>query len=47
MHSHISGTLAHCPSQYVGTYICDGDTGQFKTYSGPSGWGSPNGIGAF
>jgi hypothetical protein len=47
MHTTISGTLAHCPSQYTGTYLCDGDTGQFKTYSGPAGWGSPNGIGAF
>ena len=47
MHSTIAGTLNGCPSQYVGTYICDGDTGQFKTYSGPAGWGSPNGIAAF
>lgn len=47
MHTTISGTLARCPSQYSGTYLCDGDTGQYKTYSGPSGWGSPNGIGAF
>jgi hypothetical protein len=47
MHTTISGTLNGCPSQYTGTYLCDGDTGQFKTYSGPAGWGSPNGIGAF
>lgn len=47
MHSSITGTLNGCPSQFTGTYICDGNTGQFKTYSGPSGWGSPNGVGAF
>jgi hypothetical protein len=47
MHTKISGTLNRCPSQYTGTYICDGDTGQFKTYSGPAGWGSPNGVSAF
>ncbi|MBV9333775.1 MAG: peptidase S8 [Candidatus Eremiobacteraeota bacterium] len=47
MHTTISGTLNGCPSQYTGTYICDGDTGQYKTYSSPAGWGSPNGIGAF
>lgn len=47
MHTKIAGTLLKCPSQYTGTYLCDGDSGQYKTYSGPSGWGSPNGIGAF
>jgi len=47
MHTKIAGTLNHCPSQYTGTYICDGDTGQYKTYSGPAGWGSPNGVSAF
>jgi subtilase family serine protease len=46
-HSQITGTDNRCPSEYTGTYLCDGDTGQYKTYSGPAGWGSPNGIGAF
>ncbi len=30
-----------------GSYLCTAGTGQYQTYSGPSGWGSPNGIGAF
>lgn len=34
----------------AGTYLCvAGATGgnKYKTYSGPAGWGSPNGINAF
>ncbi|HEY6326136.1 MAG TPA: hypothetical protein VIW73_06430 [Candidatus Cybelea sp.] len=30
-----------------GSYLCTAGTHQFKTYSGPGGWGSPKGIGAF
>jgi hypothetical protein len=30
-----------------GSYLCTAGTGQYKTYSGPTGWGTPNGIGAF
>ncbi len=30
-----------------GSYICTAGTGQYFTYSGPTGWGTPNGIGAF
>ncbi|HEX3369416.1 MAG TPA: hypothetical protein VHS56_07575 [Candidatus Cybelea sp.] len=30
-----------------GSYLCTAGTEQFKTYSGPAGWGTPNGIGAF
>jgi subtilase family serine protease len=30
-----------------GEYLCTAGTGQFGTYSGPPGWGTPNGIGAF
>jgi subtilase family serine protease len=30
-----------------GSYICTAGTGQYGTYSGPTGWGTPNGIGAF
>lgn len=30
-----------------GSYLCTAGTGEYKTYSGPTGWGSPNGIGAF
>jgi len=30
-----------------GEYLCKAGTKQFGTYSGPVGWGTPNGIGAF
>lgn len=30
-----------------GSYLCTAGTGQFKTYSGPGGWGSPDGDQAF
>lgn len=30
-----------------GSYLCTAGTKQFKTYAGPTGWGTPNGIGAF
>ncbi|HVR46296.1 MAG TPA: S8 family serine peptidase [Candidatus Binatia bacterium] len=30
-----------------GSYLCTAGTHQDKTYSGPGGWGSPKGIGAF
>ena len=30
-----------------GEYLCTAGTGQYKTYSGPGGWGTPNGIKAF
>ncbi len=30
-----------------GSYLCTAGTKQFGTYSGPVGWGSPNGIKAF
>lgn len=30
-----------------GSYLCQAGTNQFGTYSGPGGWGSPNGTGAF
>jgi hypothetical protein len=29
------------------TYLCTAGTKQFKTYSGPAGWGTPNGTKAF
>jgi len=47
LHYITSGTLNKCPTQYSGTYVCTAGTKQFGTYSGPTGWGSPNGIGAF
>jgi subtilase family serine protease len=30
-----------------GSYLCTAGTNQFKTYSGPAGWGSPKGIGLY
>ena len=30
-----------------GSYLCTAGTGQYKTYSGPTGFGTPNGLGAF
>jgi subtilase family serine protease len=30
-----------------GSYLCTAGTHQFKTYSGPAGWGTPHGIGAY
>ena len=30
-----------------GSYLCTAGTGQFKTYSGPAGWGTPDGIKAY
>jgi subtilase family serine protease len=33
--------------QCGGSYLCTAGTHQYKTYSGPSGWGTPHGIGAY
>ncbi len=30
-----------------GSYLCTAGTHQYKTYSGPTGWGTPRGIGAY
>lgn len=30
-----------------GSYLCTAGTHQYKTYSGPAGWGTPNGIGLY
>ncbi len=47
LHAITSGSIGRCPSKYKSTYLCEAGTGQFGTYSGPSGWGTPNGVGAF
>jgi len=47
LHYISSGQVVHCPTRLAGTYLCEAGTNQFGNYSGPSGWGSPNGIGAF
>jgi len=46
LHNITSGDLNHCPASLAGTYLCDAGTKQFGQYSGGSGWGTPNGIGA-
>jgi subtilase family serine protease len=43
LHTIDKGSNGYCH----GTYLCSAGTGQFGTYSGPAGWGTPNGIGAF
>ncbi len=47
LHTITSGSLFGCPGSVHGSYLCTAGTGQFKTYSGPTGWGTPNGIRAF
>jgi hypothetical protein len=47
LHVISSGTDNSCPPSLAGSYLCTAGTGQYKTYSGPTGWGTPNGIGAF
>lgn len=43
LHSIAEGSDGDCG----GSYLCTAGTGQYSTYSGPAGWGTPNGIGAF
>lgn len=43
LHAVTGGSDGACE----GSYLCTAGTGQYKTYSGPTGWGTPNGIGAF
>lgn len=47
LHYISSGGIIGCPSKFSGSYLCVAGTGQYKTYSGPAGWGTPKGIGAF
>ncbi len=47
LHAITRGQVAYCPPSLGGSYLCKAGTGQFKTYSGPAGWGTPKGIGAF
>ncbi len=46
LHAITSGTN-NCPPHLRGSYLCVAGTEEFGTYSGPTGWGTPNGIGAF
>lgn len=43
LHYISSGSNGYCG----GSYLCTAGTNQFGTYSGPAGFGSPNGVGAF
>lgn len=43
LHSIREGSDGNCGD----SYLCTAGTGQYGTYSGPTGWGTPNGIGAF
>ncbi len=47
LHAITSGDVTNCPSKLANTYLCKAGTNQFGQYSGPTGWGSPKGIGAF
>jgi subtilase family serine protease len=42
----ISSGSDGCPHRLQGSYLCTAGTDEFGTYSGPTGWGTPNGIGA-
>jgi subtilase family serine protease len=44
---YISSGGDGCPGSITGSYLCTAGTNQFGTYSGPAGWGTPNGVGAF
>jgi subtilase family serine protease len=43
LHYISSGSDGSCG----GSYLCTAGTGEYKTYAGPIGWGTPNGLGAF
>ncbi len=47
IHAITTGSVEHCPRKFKGTYLCAAGTGQFGSYSAPTGWGTPKGIGAF
>jgi subtilase family serine protease len=43
LHAISEGSNGSCG----GSYLCEAGTRQYGAYSGPAGWGTPNGIGAF
>lgn len=47
LHKINRGSVVDCPERLKHTYLCAAGTHQFATYSGPAGWGTPNGLGAF
>jgi len=40
------GEILYCTQKLWKSYLCQAGTGEFGVYSGPSGWGTPNGVGA-
>jgi subtilase family serine protease len=42
-----NGEILECPSGDSSTYLCKAGTNQFGQFSGPDGWGTPHGIGAY
>jgi hypothetical protein len=46
LHYVSTGSVAGCPSSLQGTYLCSAGTKEFGNYSAPTGWGTPNGLGA-
>ena len=44
---HLNPILSGSDGLCGGSYLCTAGTGQYGNYSGPAGWGTPNGIGAF
>jgi hypothetical protein len=47
LHEITIGHVRGCPASLRGTYLCSAGTGQYRDYSAPNGWGTPNGINAF
>jgi subtilase family serine protease len=43
LHTIDSGSNGSC----AGEYLCQAGTRQFKTYAGPTGWGTPKGVAAY
>jgi subtilase family serine protease len=44
---HLYPVLVGSDGSCNGSYLCTAGTGQYGNYSGPGGWGSPNGYKAF
>jgi hypothetical protein len=44
---HLYPVLTGNDGDCGGSYLCTAGTKQYGTYSGPGGWGTPNGTGAF
>ena len=47
LHAITSGRVSDCPPSLQDSYICEAGTKQYRDYSAPAGWGTPDGIHAF